>query len=387
MLALYDEATLLHETVELLGSRFEKSLECPQRIEEILNALRKDGLHDLQAIDATGKGSNEVYGIDSDPALLSKILRETHDAGYLDHLRTTHDEWVAEGLIEVHENVFPESFFVPGLAKPGVDRGPPKDRFARAGYYAFDMSSGLSKDTWVAALASANLAAVAARLTVLPEKDAEIRQQNVLALCRPPGHHCTTKLAGGYCYINNAVVAVQSLRYHSSQYLAGIESSQNRSPKVTILDLDFHHGNGTQSYFYDDPSVLYISIHGKDEYPYYSGYEDEVGENSGIGYNMNLPLASNSSIGDYIDKLELAIRRMQEFAPSHLIISLGFDTFYLDPLGRFDIKTEDYELIARKIRCADGLRNIPSLILLEGGYVLDKLGENLLRFLMGWERS
>lgn len=387
MLVLYDEATRLHQTVELLGARFEKALECPERIEVIMDALKSDGHHTIRTLDVTAGDLAMSDTILSDSSLLSRLLSESHDGGYLDYLRTAHNDWVSNGLITEDENVFPECFLVPGLAKPGTDRGPPKDRFARPGYYAFDMSAGISKHTWTSAYASANLAVVAARLAIVPEKEAEVPHRNIMALCRPPGHHCTTKLAGGYCYINNAVVAVQSLRHYSSLQSTQSTASGHRGLKLAILDLDFHHGNGTQTYFYDDPSVLYVSIHGKDEYPYYSGFEDEIGENNGKGYNLNLPLASNSSASEYLVKLKIAIQRLQEFKPQHLIVSLGFDTFHLDPIGRFNLDTGDYETIARTVRNAEGLTGVPSMILLEGGYVLENLGANLLSFLKGWESS
>ncbi|KAH8891730.1 histone deacetylase superfamily [Thozetella sp. PMI_491] len=381
MLVLHDEATRLHQTVELLGSQFKKALECPERIEEIFKALQNDGSHSIRTLDATGgaqgSGTDDLY---LDPSVLAKLLSGTHDLGYLEHIRTTHEDWVTNGLIGEDECVFPECFYVPGMCKPGGDRPPPKDRFARAGYYAFDMSAGIAKDTWISARASANLAAVGGRVIASPDPSTAAPHRNVLALCRPPGHHCTTKLAGGYCYINNAVVAVESLRHHSQGLAAaGVDL------KIAILDIDFHHGNGTQSYFYDDPSVLYVSIHGEDEYPYYSGFEDEVGEGRGHGYNVNLPLAVESSIDQYLEKLEIAIQKMQEFKPSHVLVSLGFDTFFLDPIGRFDLHSPDYETIARKVRQAEGLQDIPSLILLEGGYVVERLGENMLQFLKGWE--
>lgn len=382
MLVLHDEATRLHQTVELLGPRFKKALECPERIEEIFKALQNDGSHSVRILDAVGgaKGSG-TDDLHVDPSVLAKLLSDTHDQGYLEHLRTTHEDWVANGLIGEDECVFPECFYVHGMCKPGGEHPPPKDRFARPGYYAFDMSAGIAKNTWVSAHASANLAAVGGRLIASSEPSAAAPHgNNVLALCRPPGHHCTTKLAGGYCYINNAVVAVESLRHHRKEHASGLGS-----PKMAILDVDFHHGNGTQAAFYDDPSVLYVSIHGQDEYPYFSGAEDEVGEGRGHGYNVNLPLAADSPIDAYLGKLDMAIQKMQEFGPSHMLVSLGFDTFFLDPMGCFDLHALDYKVIARRVRQAEGLKDIPSLILLEGGYVVERLGENMLQFLKGWE--
>ena len=234
------------------------------------------------------------------------------------------------------------------------------------------MSTGISLGTWLAIEASANLAAEAARLIVDNNN-----LETVLALCRPPGHHCNTAKAGGYCYVNNAVIAVQATRQLWPR---------SEKPKIAILDLDFHHGNGTQDYFYSDPHVLYVSIHGRDEYPYYSGFEDETGKAEGEGFNVNLPLEAGASIERYLESVDSMVERTRAYVPDFLIVSLGFDTFMLDPIGKFSIDTGDYEKISRRIRGADGLREVPSVILLEGGYVVERLGQNIVSFLRGWER-
>lgn len=153
--------------------------------------------------------------------------------------------------------------------------------------------------------------------------------------------------------------------------------------KFAVLDIDFHHGNGTQEMFWRDPNVLYVSIHGEDEFPYYTGAAAETGEPiSAHGANLNLPLATGSSVEQYMEKLDEGIRAIQSYKPDYLLISLGFDTFHLDPLGNFKIMTEDYQKIASTIRSTIDL---PTVILLEGGYVIERLGENVLSFLHGWE--
>ncbi|EFX05054.1 histone deacetylase superfamily [Grosmannia clavigera kw1407] len=379
MLVLHDEATLRHKTVEILGAKFINALECPERIANILQAVKENGQHKVLTFDAAQQIADDGIITDS---LLSKMISDSHDAAYLTHLRTIHKEWVVLGNIKEDESVIPECFPVSGLIGKGGNLSVPQDSFARPGYFSFDLSAGVCKDTWLSACASANLAVEAAR-SVVSSKGDEKRVEgqtngtckNVLALCRPPGHHCTTRLAGGYCYINNAVVAVHALRHF------GVKSD------MAILDLDFHHGNGTQDYFYGDVSVLYVSLHGDGEYPYYSGSTSEIGEGSGTGFNVNLPLPVCSSITTYLDTLKVAIERLETYAPEYLIVSLGFDTFHLDPLGSFDLHTEHYEEIASAIRQAEGLRNVSSVILLEGGYVLDDLGPNILSFLRGWDSS
>jgi acetoin utilization deacetylase AcuC-like enzyme len=378
MLVLHDTATLQHETVELLGAKLIPALESPERIRAIVSALEGSN-HKVLTVDHSAP-SESGHDSRAPNALVDHFLASTHDAGYIEHLRTVHTRWVAGGLVQPDETVLPEAFPHRGLFTAGQQIGakmePPKDVFALAGYYAFDMSTGISSKTWVAARASANLAAEGARLVV-----AEDQNRSILALCRPPGHHCTTKVAGGYCYINNAVIAVAALRFHVSQ----LTGSRPSHPRIVILDLDFHHGNGTQDFFYDDPSVLYVSIHGLHEYPYYSGFEDEIGGGDGVGFNLNLPLAPRSSSAEYLEMVAKAMEAIAKYEPSHVILSLGFDTFVTDPLGSFQLDTEDYAKIACRIRSDEAIKHAPSLILLEGGYVIEKLGDNVLAFLQGWE--
>jgi acetoin utilization deacetylase AcuC-like enzyme len=374
MLVLTDSSTLHHRTTELLGSKLIPALECPERIEVIVAAVQQESSLELKTLCFESSPS-------ADKAVLHDLVRNSHDGDYLDYLSTVHAEWVNRGLIKPDETILPECFPLQRLSryKEGTERlrSPPKDIFARSGYYMFDMSAGISEGTWNSALASANLAVEAAKYAT---KNASAGSCSIMALCRPPGHHCTTRLAGGYCYINNAVVAAHALRkFHHENPQEDIQL------KIAILDLDFHHGNGTQDYFYKDPSVLYVSIHGMDEYPYYSGAETEIGEGRGKGFNINYPLPSGSGINEYSKVLESALAAIEEFHPDYLIVSLGFDTFHLDPLGSFNIETEDYRRIATQVHSAAGLKRKPSLILLEGGYVLDRLGANLCTFLLGWE--
>jgi acetoin utilization deacetylase AcuC-like enzyme len=279
---------------------------------------------------------------------------------------------------------------------------PPKDIFARAGFYAFDMSTGICASTWPSALASASLAFHGAKALCTPSSPSppprppSASPPTVLALCRPPGHHCDTRRAGGYCYLNNAVVAVETFR---ASRIAPSQPSPSIPPpsRIAILDLDFHHGNGTQEAFYADPTVLYISIHGEDEFPYYTGSAGETGASNARGANVNLPLPAHSSAQRYLQELDAGLSALVDFGPDFVVLSLGFDTFHLDPLGSFQIEMEDYAKIAVQVReslralrrgeegdipCAAG---VPCLILLEGGYVIEKLGPNMLSFLKGWE--
>jgi acetoin utilization deacetylase AcuC-like enzyme len=372
MLVLTDPSTLHHRTTELLGSKLIPALECPERIEAIITAVQ-DSSSQIRTIDF--ESSSE-----SDKAVLQELIQKSHDADYLEFLGNVHAEWVERGLIESTHTILPECFPLQRMSRSDEGTGklthPPKDIFARTGYYMYDMSAGISEGTWRSAIASANLAVQAAKYATSHHGSTPF---SIMALCRPPGHHCTTRLAGGYCYINNAVVAAYALRnFHAA-------ASTANHLKIAILDLDFHHGNGTQDYFYKDNSVLYVSIHGLDEYPYYSGASTEVGEGEGEGFNANFPLPPGSTIDEYSKALESALARIDQFNPAYLIVSLGFDTFHLDPLGSFKIETDDYRQIANQVRSHHALRNIPSMILLEGGYALDRLGTNVCTFLQGWE--
>ena len=385
MIVLHDPLTLKHDTVEFLGAKTKRALESPERITAILKAIAaKSPQHQVCQVqcDAPLSYSHRV---------LQVAMRAAHDFDYLNYLRDAHKDWVSAGIIEQDESILPECFRVPTAARR-QDIGPPKDRFAKAGYYAFDMSTGICKDTFQAAMASAYVAVMAV-ISLTTEGHAP----TVLSLCRPPGHHCTRNMAGGYCYINNMAVAVYALMVCLAQPEQRKEWSEaafrepsivrnaikNFNKKVAILDLDFHHGNGTQDAFYDT-DVLYISIHGEDEFPYYSGREDETGVGEGTGYTCNLPLKVGASFEEYMEKLNAAIGELEHFKPDYLFVSLGFDTFHLDPLGKFQIDTEHYSIIAKTIRSAKALVDVPTAILLEGGYVIDRLGANMISFMQGW---
>ncbi|KIX08035.1 uncharacterized protein Z518_02690 [Rhinocladiella mackenziei CBS 650.93] len=358
LVILFDLDTLLHNTVELLGSKLIPALESPERLEVIVKALRISE-YDVRTIQLRSLGQDERT------SRVTRLSLETHNDGYLQHLRDVYEEWTSAGLIEKDGHVLSECFWFP--TSVGKPIQPPKDPFARAGYYAFDMSTSIMSESYRAIIASANLACEGAdMLSRFPGHDVD----TVFALCRPPGHHCDGQRAGGYCYINNSALAVSSWR------------ASNPDARIGILDIDFHHGNGTQEIFYADPKVLYVSIHGEDEYPYYTGAEDERGTGGGEELNINMPLKVGSPIGEYLEKLEYGVKRLAEYRTEFLIVSLGFDTFHSDPLGGFQIHTEDYETIARATR--QGLREMPVLILLEGGYVIEHLGENVLSFLKGW---
>lgn len=379
MIILHDEETLLHETVELLGAKLIPAIESPARIKAIVQSIQDSQDHDLRSITASQE--------DKDTTL--ELARATHESDYLDHIQNVHGQWLAAGLVESHESVIPECFRLHNVARTTLR--PPKDIYARAGYYAFDMSTGMTEHSWKSIIASANLTVQAAKLLLSTSEGQSSPPKSILALSRPPGHHCTGSQAGGYCYINNIALSVTTLRHFSppntrTRRTSNPHFSSSSSLKFAILDLDFHHGNGTQSQFYDDPSVFYVSIHGEDEFPYYTGAADERGpvNHPAFDTNLNLPLATGSTFEQYQEKLRIALDAISVFKPDYLLVSLGFDTFHLDPLGKFAIETENYETMGRSVREA---LKMPAVIVLEGGYVIDRLGPNLLSFLNGWETA
>jgi acetoin utilization deacetylase AcuC-like enzyme len=189
-------------------------------------------------------------------------------------------------------------------------------------------------------------------------------EKAAFALCRPPGHHAGRANCGGYCYINNAAVAANWLASHG---------------RVALLDIDYHAGNGTQDIFYERADVLTISIHADPlyEYPYYSGYADETGAGSGLGFHSNYPLPAGTPDGLYLETLAAALHKITTYQPGSLVVSAGMDLFEGDPLGKFRVTSSGIREIGREIANL----GLPTVIVLEGGYNNHALAENMLSFL------
>ena len=188
-------------------------------------------------------------------------------------------------------------------------------------------------------------------------------------LCRPPGHHAGRALFGGYCFFNNAAIVAQSL--------SGVGAS-----RIAILDIDYHHGNGTQQLFWERHDILYVSLHGDPAraYPYYSGYASETGFGAGEGCNLNIPLPAGTDGDAYLAALEVGLAAIRGHDPdAPLVVSLGFDTFERDPIADLAITTDDYGRIGAAIRELD----LPVIVLQEGGYAVDAIGANAVSFLGG----
>jgi acetoin utilization deacetylase AcuC-like enzyme len=231
------------------------------------------------------------------------------------------------------------------------------------GLYSFDSGTPFTRGAYAAARAGADCALTGARL--LHEGE-----QSAFVLTRPPGHHAGSDFFGGYCFLNNAAIAAQSLLDQGAK-------------RVAILDVDYHHGNGTQEIFYSRDDVFFASIHAdpSTDYPFFLGYADEMGEGKGAGFNLNLPLAQGASPETWFTALDTAIAKIANFKPDALIVSLGVDTFEGDPISHFKLRTyEDYPQLGAKIRAM----NLPTLLILEGGYAVKEIGDNVAAVLSGF---
>lgn len=322
---------------EFWQGRLAPYAETPARAEIILRALAAAGIGAPVAPDDWG---------------LAPVLA-VHAADYVDHLRTLYARWIAAG--GAPEAAFPSTFPRPGLDR--VSQAP----LALPGLYCFDMSAPVTEGTYAAALEAAHCAVTAAARLLAGARAA-------YALCRPPGHHAGPDLMGGYCYFNNAAIAAHYL-------------TQRGAPRVAILDVDVHAGNGTQAVFYERADVLFASIHGSPdwEYPYFSGYADERGAGPGLGFTLNFPLEQGVDDTRYLAVLDAALAHIHAFAPHAVVLSAGFDTFHADPLGRFRLTTPVYHEIGARVAALGA----PVLAVQEGGYAVDALGENVVSLLRG----
>ena len=305
-------------------------LENPDRVERILSTLKTKDWAELTP--------PENFGLDP--------ILAVHDADYVDFLRTAYKEWTQE------KTDYEKTALLPATFPPRGCSHRPKSLLGRAGYYMFDLSAPIMEGTFLAALSSANCALSGAKAIAEGERAA-------FALCRPPGHHAGKSFCGGYCYLNNAAIAAHWL---------------SAKGKVAILDIDYHAGNGTQNIFYERGDILTISIHADPdfEYPSFCGYADETGAGPGSGLHRNFPLPAGTDDEHYLSALDEAIDLIQSFAPAHLVLSAGMDLYSGDPLGTFEVTRAGIHEIGSRI----AKLNLPTLIVLEGGYNNAALGEN-----------
>jgi len=310
-------------------------VESPVRVEAILKEIVPSGLFSEKKPRHFGE----------------KHILKVHGAVFFHYLRK-----VCLSMPE-GESVYPYVFPVRNAARP------PQDLSVRAGYFCMDTFTPLNRNAFLAALGAVDCALSGAQSLVEGRHLA-------YALVRPPGHHAERRLFGGFCYLNSGAAA--------AEYLSAFG-------KVAMLDLDYHHGNGQQDIFYARKDVLTVSLHGHPRfaYPYFSGFEDERGEGEGRGYSLNIPLPEKMSGSDYVDPLRRAIRRIEEFAPSFLVVALGGDTCKNDPTGTWSLAAKDFEINGRLL----GALDLPVLVIQEGGYNTRLLGENIRSFFKGLFQS
>ena len=326
-----------------MGGRPIGIYELPQRAETIRCTLEGDGRF-------TFVGPTD-HGVEP--------IRAVHDAGLVEHLASAWQRVAAHA--EATVEVVPDTFLHPAL-REGMGPAPlPADAIAGLGAWVFDTATPLVEGTYGAARAAVDIALTALDL-VLAGAPASY------ALCRPPGHHAARAVYGGYCYFNNAAVAAQ----------AAIERGGARA---AVLDVDYHHGNGTQQIFYGRGDVLYASLHADPNraYPYYVGYAEETGAGDGAGTTLNLPLPPELDDEGFLDALEQALDTVESFDPDVLVVSLGVDTYRLDPIGDFQVTTEGLAEQGRRI----GALGRPTVVVQEGGYHVPDLGANVHAFLGG----
>lgn len=287
---------------------------------------------------------------------LSDIVA-VHDESYVTFLKNAWQEWQAEGY---DDDAFASAF---NVQHPSTRA--PKHIDGKLGYYMADGTVPLTETSWKAIESSAFAALTAQKIVAEGAASA-------FALCRPPGHHATSRVAAGYCFLNNAAIAAQKF-------------ISNGAKRVAILDIDYHHGNGTQDIFYDRNDVLFLSLHADPamDYPYFLGYADEKGQGRGAGFNVNYPLPFGTAFDTYSQALKDAFARIGAFGPDAIVISLGVDTFEHDPISRFLLKSEDY------LKIGAGIAKLkkPTLFVLEGGYAVQEIGTNVANVLSGFHEG
>jgi acetoin utilization deacetylase AcuC-like enzyme len=338
---------LHHPQREFEASGFQEPLEHPGRAEIIRAALAADAEFEFIAPDEWG----------------TEQIEAVHDTGLVKFLESAWEEYQRERG-HTHD-VVPDVFAMPGL-RDGM--GPAKEPSAigmRLGWWCFEMTTPLTQGTYEAARSAVDVALTAADHVIEGERVA-------YGLCRPPGHHAARALYGGYCFFNNAAVVAEHL-------------TASTGGRVSVLDVDYHHGNGTQQIFYDRADVQFVSLHGDPQraYPYLTGFKDEVGSGVGRGTTSNFPLPERTGDEHYLEVLAAACGEIAAFEPDFVVVSLGLDTFVDDPIGDFALSADGFEA-AGALVCSLGLRTV---VLQEGGYAVDELGENARRWLHGIARQ
>lgn len=344
MLIFYADKHQAHSCAgEIKDGELKPCFENPTRADAIENAFAAKGYSDMR--------------VPGDHGL--NLIHAVHDKAYVDFLRKAWSEWQAAGR---SGDIFP-------LVWPGADMRrnvTPETIDGKLGLYAFDSGTPICAGTWDVAYQGAQ-SAISATKAVMNGDD-----RHAFSFSRPPGHHAMPSQFGGYCFLNNAAIAAQTMLNEGAKHVA-------------VLDVDYHHGNGTQAIFYDRDDVMVINIHSDpaQEYPYFLGHADERGKGKGAGFNLNLPLPKGTKWQTYKPTLEKALERLKDYKPDALVLSFGADTFKDDPLGYFELETEHFVEIGEHVHAL----GLPTAIILEGGYAIDALGDNVIALLSGFDEK
>ncbi|BAN03436.1 histone deacetylase family protein [Ilumatobacter coccineus] len=336
MLVVASDAHRAHVSLEIHNGIMSESHESPERADGIAAALAVAG-HEMVVPEA----------VDLD------LVRSVHTTEYVDFLSTAWERWS-----ERETGPAAMSFMWPAR---GFGDARPDDLIGQLGYHSFAADTTIVPGTWEAITAAAAIATTAA------DRLLDTRA-TTYGLCRPPGHHASTDQFGGYCYLNNAGIAAQRLLDRGAQ-------------RVAIIDVDYHHGNGTQSIFYDRSDVVFVSIHAdpREEFPWFAGHADEVGVGPGEGWNLNVPLPRGADRARWFDALDTAAGYLDRSEVDAIVVSLGVDAYVGDPLGTFELTTDDFTVVAQRIAALDR----PTVVIQEGGYAGEALGVNVAAFLAG----
>ena len=320
----------------------EKFPEMPSRVEIIKKSLMERGFKSFLL--PKDFGFEPIYAV--------------HGVEYVDYLKNAYSKWIAKGG---DSNGLAPDVFATRLqqvfGKQSIDHS---NIFDQAAHYNMDCSAVIAKDTYDVVYEGAQCSMTGADHLLKT-------QESVFILTRPPGHHSAKDLAGGFCFLNNSCIAAQHL----------VQTGAN----VTILDIDYHHGNGTQSIFWERRNPFCVSLHSKGDYPYFTGYPDEIGAGEGLGYNCNISLPHGTKNLEYLEALRSTIKtRIVPNKPRYLVVSLGVDTFEGDPIGTFKLSSDAFVEIGKEISKI----NVPTIFVMEGGYAVDAIGTNVANVISGY---
>lgn len=339
MKIFYTDAHLQHHPkAELHRGQMIDPHEGPHRMDKLLSGMQRAGLTDYL----------------TPPSIDEVRLLGVHTPAYIDFVKTAWARWDAAGY---EGDVLPMSY--PHRSRRAK---PPKDIDGAAGYFASSADTVITQTSWDGLKDVAACAVEAAEVIARGASSS-------FALIRPPGHHAGADYMSGYCILNNSAIAAQVLR-------------DGGAKRVAILDVDFHHGNGTQDIFYARDDVLFCSIHGHPDhhFPYFWGHKDEIGTGEGLGFTANYPLMAGAAYAQWGQALQEAMARIKRFKPDALLVSLGVDTFENDPISAFELTMADYPRYGAEI----AKTGLPTVFIMEGGYGVAEIGDNVAGVLTGF---